>query len=508
MRHTKILATLGPSTETSQHIKALIAAGVDAFRLNFSHGTMEWHEMVFHRIRQAADEMGQAIAIVQDLQGPKIRLGEIEGKGITLIAGATTIITSCPVVGTTARIPSSFTNLPLEVSPGNRILIDEGQIQLTVTEVKGKEIHCLIDIGGTLTSRKGMHVPGLQSKIPSLTDKDKEDARLGLGLGFDYIALSFVRRPEDVHYLRDWMHQLGYSVPIISKIETHEAVEHLEGIISASDGVMVARGDLGIETTLELIPYYQKKIIQLANSAGKIVITATQMLESMISNISPTRAEITDIANSILDGTDAMMLSGETAIGQYPIETVKQMATIAATTEKKLYPFDSPLRTDPTDVHQDLASSMAHLIGQASRDLMPKAIAVFTCTGSTAILMSGERSLAPVFAFTPRETSYNRLSLVWGVFPRKIPILQIPSKTVTEMTRQLLESNTVESDDWILFLFGSNASLGYSNSIRIARAGTVIEEDGFLRNQIQSAEPGLSISQNQIVPDLRDRGDS
>jgi pyruvate kinase len=291
MRHTKILATLGPSTETSQPIKALIAAGVDAFRLNFSHGTLEWHEMVYHRIRQAAEETGKAIAIVQDLQGPKIRLGEIEGKGITLITGATTLITSCPIVGTSDRIPTSFTNLPSVVSLGNRILIDEGQIQLTVTEVKGTEIHCFIDIGGTLTSRKGMHIPGLQSKIPSLTDKDKEDARFGLSLGFDFIALSFVRRPEDVHYLRDWMHHLGCSLPIISKIETHEAVEHLEGIISASDGVMVARGDLGIETTLELIPYYQKKIIQLANSAGKLVITATQMLESMISKKSRLRGK-------------------------------------------------------------------------------------------------------------------------------------------------------------------------------------------------------------------------
>ncbi|MDQ3234391.1 MAG: pyruvate kinase [Pseudobdellovibrionaceae bacterium] len=378
MRHTKILATLGPATESSQQIEKLLAAGVDAIRLNFSHGTHDWHRTVYKRVRSAAQKLGRAVAIVQDLQGPKIRLGLIQGNEVEVAAGASLIITTSPIEGTSSRIPTSYSNLPRDVTAGDTILIDEGRIRLTVESVQGTEIHCLVVVGGTVASRKGIHIPGVKSNIPSMTDKDRADVEFGLALGVDFIALSFVKRAPDVEGLRDWMRQKGKMIPIISKIETTQAIEHLDEIVDASDGVMVARGDLGVESSLDLIPYYQKKIIQLANQKGKLVITATQMLESMIVNNSPTRAEITDIANSILDGTDVMMLSGETAMGKFPIQTVEQMATIAATTERTLYPYDSPGFCSTHPDIKELAPAMVRLIGQASLEFKPKAIAVFT----------------------------------------------------------------------------------------------------------------------------------
>jgi len=477
MRHTKILATLGPSTDTAIYIEALLTAGADAIRLNFSHGNHEWHRSVYQRVRLAAQKLGQAVPVVQDLQGPKIRLGEILGHEVELVTGSSLTITTHPIQGTAERLPTSYRALPLEVSNGDRILIDEGRIRLTVNTIQGTEIHCVVDMGGTVSSRKGIHIPGVKLNIPSLTEKDQTDAEFGLELGVDFMALSFVRSAEDVEHLRAWMKQKGKVVPIISKIETAQALDHLEEIIDASDAVMVARGDLGVETSLDLIPFYQKKIIQLANQRGKLVITATQMLESMISHHSPTRAEITDVANSILDGTDVMMLSGETAVGRFPIATVQQMARIADTTERTLYPFDNPEFCSKTHESKDLTPTLVRLIGQASREFQPKAIAVFTRTGATASLVSTERPRTPIFAFTPDESTYRRLALLWGVVPMKISERQASSRIAKDLTNILVQSGTVTSQDLILILLGSNSSPGDSNSIRIGRAEAMLQEN-------------------------------
>lgn len=476
IRHTKILATLGPATETEQQIKDLLAAGADAIRLNFSHGSYDWHKTVYERVRIAAQTSGRAVAVVQDLQGPKIRLGEITDNHVEIVTGSALILTTAPIKGTAERIPTSYLDLPSVVSPGDKILIDEGRIRLTVKDIEGTEIHCLVNLGGPLSSKKGIHIPGVKTNIPALTEKDRADAAFGLSLGVDYIALSFVNRAEDIMCLRDWMKQKGKEVPIIAKIETAQAMERLDEIVSAADGVMVARGDLGVESALDLIPFYQKKIIQLANHKGKLVITATQMLESMIKHNSPTRAELTDVANSILDGTDVMMLSGETAVGAFPIQTVRQMAVIAGTTEKTLYPFGQAKSESTAVQGEDLTPAIIRLISKASHEFKAKAIALYTRSGYTAGLMSSQRPLTPIFAFTPNMATFHRLSLLWGVVPRKISESQSTSRTAREMTGILMEQGVLTGKDLILALVASHGSPGDSNSIKIACAGALMQE--------------------------------
>jgi pyruvate kinase len=476
VRHTKILATLGPAVESEPFLEKLMEAGVDAFRLNFSHGSHEWHEEAYHRIRRLAQKAGRSVAILQDLQGPKIRLGMLKDNQVDLKSGSSLALTTCPIEGTADRIPTSYADLPRELSPGDKVLIDEGRIRLIVEAVKGTEIHCQVEVGGAVSSRKGIHLPGIKTSIPSLTDKDRTDVDFGMALGVDYIALSFVRSAEDVVLLRHELKQKGGKIPIIAKIETADALKHLEDIVTVSDGVMVARGDLGVEASLELIPYYQKRIIQLANQQGKPVITATQMLESMISNESPTRAEITDIANSILDGTDVMMLSGETAIGRHPVQTVQRMAAIAETTEKTLYPFDRlGICTKPETPHSE-ATAMARLVAQAAKEFKPKTIVVHTRTGHTAGLIAAERPQASIHAFTHHDSTYQRLSLLWGVIPGKLPESQFASQLVRGMTRTLLDKGTLQKEDLVLYLLGSNSASDDNHSLRVARAGAVMNE--------------------------------
>ncbi|HET9237831.1 MAG TPA: pyruvate kinase [Oligoflexus sp.] len=476
MRHTKILATLGPATETEAQVQNLLAAGVNAFRLNFSHGDHDWHKSMYGRIREAAQKAGRSVAILQDLQGPKIRLGLIRGNHMELVTGASTILTTSPIEGTAERFATSYTELHLDVKPGNKILIDEGRIRLTVTRVAGTEIHCLVDRGGAVSSRKGLFLPGVKTRIPSLTEKDREDAVLGLALGVDYIALSFVRQAEDVTILRNWLLEKGGHVPIVSKIETVEALDNLDDIVKVSDGVMVARGDLGVEASLEWIPFYQKKIIKLANQYGKPVITATEMLESMIMNVAPTRAEVTDIANSILDGTDVMMLSGETAAGNFPVHAVESMAAVAETTEQNLFPFERGCLPLADQIAKPQASAMARLVAHASHEFNPKAIVVFTRTGYTAGLIAAERPRSSIYAFTPDHATYQRLSLLWGVIPRVLERNQGTSRMVRDMTAMLLNEGTLQLDDLILFLIGSSRDKTQNHSIRMAQAETIMQE--------------------------------
>lgn len=472
-RHTKILATLGPSTETVEQIENLILAGADGFRLNFSHGTHQWHKSIYERVRAAAARSGRAIAIVQDLQGKKIRLGEIENNGINLLVGASLTITTQSIIGSQSRIPTTCADLPQDVSAGSRILLNDGRIQLIVEQVLGTEINCRVVTGGFISSRKGIHVPGAISGPAPLSEKDQADAELGLSLGVDFLALSFVTQASEINFLREWMSKKGKVIPIIAKIETAQAIENLDEIISAADGVMVARGDLGVEVSLEMIPFYQKKIIRQANAVGKLVITATQMLESMIEKPSPTRAEVTDIANSIIDGTDVVMLSGETAIGRFPIETINQMSSIAETAEQTVYSY-GPRKPDSSKKEiLDFPTVAARLIGEASQALDPRAIVAFTRTGSTAKLISSERPRAPIFAFTPEPSIYQHLALYWGVVPKIFTESPRTHETARELTRRLLKEHVVEKKDAILFL----QSAGNTNVIRIAFAGEAAQEN-------------------------------
>ena len=417
-RRTKILATIGPASRDPATLDALIAAGLDAVRFNFSHGTHALHAEAYGRVREAAARHGREVAILQDLQGPKIRLAEIAGE-VRVAPGARLVITTRDIVGGAGVVPTDYPQLAADVAPGMQILLDEGRVSVVVRAVEGTEIVCEVVDGGVLVSNKGLNVPGAALTASAMTDKDRADVRFGLDLGVDFVALSFVRRPEDIEELRSLMRAHGRVVPIIAKIEKPQAVDAIDAIVAAADGVMVARGDLAIEATLEMIPVHQKAIIASANRAGKLVITATQMLESMTENVLPTRAEVTDVANAILDGTDAVMLSGETAVGKHPAEVVRRMGSIAQVTEDTLYPFERPVRSAPDgDV---LARVTAAIAAQAAREANASAIAVITASGDTAARISDERPRAPILALTRNLATLRRLALYWGVAPIAVP---------------------------------------------------------------------------------------
>lgn len=410
-RRTRILATIGPASREPSVLDALLSAGLDAVRLNFSHGTQEAHAETLRRVRDASARAGREVAILQDLQGPKIRLGKIDGV-MRVAPGSRLVITTRDIVGANGVVPTDFADLPRAAPPGTQILLDEGRVSAVVRRLEGTEVVCEVVDGGVLSSDKGMNVLGASLTTASMTDKDLADVRFGLDRGVDFVALSFVRRASDVEDLRRIMREHGRVVPIIAKIEKPEAVEAIDSIVAAADGVMVARGDLAIEASLEMVPAHQKKIIERANRAGKLVITATQMLESMTENARPTRAEVMDVANAVLDGTDAVMLSGETAVGKHPVESVRRMGSIAAATEETLYPFERPVR--PT-TDGDFRHVTARLAAQAARDTGAKAIVVLTRSGETAAVLSDERPRAPIFAVTQDPAVKRRLALYWGV---------------------------------------------------------------------------------------------
>ncbi len=471
MRRTRILATLGPASETPGALDAMIAAGLDAVRLNFSHGTPEWHAAMVRRIRQAARRAGRPIAILQDLQGPKIRVGRVPDGGMDVPSGSVLTLTARPVAGRTGLVPTDYAELPRDVARGDRILLDDGRIALRVRHVRGQDVVTDVTDGGWLTSHKGLNVPGAALRVPALTRKDRRDARLGLRLGVDFMALSFVRSAADIEALARLMRRTGRSAPIIAKIEKPQAVANLDAILTAADGVMVARGDLGVEVSLEAVPVHQKSIIAAANRAGKLVITATQMLESMTLEPAPTRAEVTDVANAILDGTDALMLSGETAVGRYPVEAVRRMAAIADVTEERLYPFDRPAAVAAARTENDFTPVLARLAGHAARDLDPAAVVVFTRSGRTARLCSDERTRAPIVAFTTDEVVARRLALYFGVLPRVLRTPARPDRTLAAATRHLLASGLARKGDLVVVLAGTRTGPGTTNSLRVTRLG-------------------------------------
>jgi len=440
---TKIVATVGPATASPEKIEEMIAAGVSIFRLNFSHGTHEDHQAVAEHIRGLSEQAGHAIGILQDLQGPKLRIGDLDTSApIVLTEGAEFRICTEPVIGTRELVSTSYDQLAHDLKPGMPVLIDDGKIQLEVTSLAfdtphGDVVTTRVIIGGPIKPHKGINLPHTTVSAPPLTEKDLVDLEFGVNLGVDMIALSFVRSASDLHLARKLITDAGGRQPLIAKIEKPQAIEILPSIIDAADGIMVARGDLGVELSPEDVPLIQKRIIRLCNQAGKPVITATQMLESMISAPQPTRAEASDVANAILDGTDAVMLSGETAVGQYPVETVKMMATIARAVERDPQSRGSLFRSLRGIGAEPENPTEQQAIGHAARaladDLKAVATVVFTETGSTAQRISQERPQAPIIAFTNHPDVGRQLALWHGI----IPLVSALETTIDALIRQV-----------------------------------------------------------------------
>ncbi|KAB8140501.1 pyruvate kinase [Chloroflexia bacterium SDU3-3] len=424
MRRTKIVATIGPSSSTPATIEQLIEAGVDVVRLNFSHGSHETHAEWIRLLREAAKRADKPLAILQDLQGPKIRTGPlVNHKPVILIPGNTFVITTVPVDGTSERVSTTYQALPHDVKPNDRVLLSDGLIELRVLHSDEVEVATEVIFGGELREHQGINLPGVNISAPALTEKDLEDLAFGLEHGVDYVALSFVRRARDVIQTKERMAALGYNVPLVSKIEKPEALDDLAAILDASDAIMVARGDLGVEIPTEQVPLVQKHLIEAANAVGKPVIIATQMLDSMIRNPRPTRAETSDVANAIIDGTDAVMLSGETANGSFPLESVRMMARIADVTESgerrgDILPVHIDARkTSFIEPRRDIADAISAASVAIIHTLKIKAIVAFTMSGNTARAVAQLRPEVPIFAFTPNEKVYHQLNLVWGIEP-------------------------------------------------------------------------------------------
>ncbi|MBE9223762.1 pyruvate kinase [Cyanobacterium stanieri LEGE 03274] len=416
-RRTKIVATVGPGCANPETLRKMILAGANTFRLNFSHGTHEVHQSSIRMIRQVENELNRPIGILQDLQGPKIRLGKYECGSIELHEGDRYVLTSRDVKCDEKIACISYEYLAEEVPLNARILLDDGRVEMVVKEIdiENKDLHCQVVVGGVLSSNKGVNFPNVRLSVKALTEKDKKDLMFGLDQRVDWIALSFVRNPQDVLEIKDLIASAGKSTPVIAKIEKHEAIEQMEEILSLCDGVMVARGDLGVELPAEDVPILQKRLIRTANRLGIPIITATQMLDSMANSPSPTRAEVSDVANAILDGTDAVMLSNETAVGKYPVQAVATMAKIARRTEEERDSI-APHLLGQMD-NQNIPNAISGAVGQIAKQLKASAIMTLTKTGATARNVSKFRPKTPILAITPHVSVSRQLQLVWGVKP-------------------------------------------------------------------------------------------
>lgn len=411
---TKILATVGPACNDEKTLTDLVMSGVDIFRLNFSHGNHEGHAEVIKIIRKINEENRLNIGILQDLQGPKIRVGEMENNGVEIKPGDKITITNDPVIGNASLVSTVYQNLPQDVVQGDRILIDDGNLELVVVDTDGKNVNCTVIHGGILKSRKGINLPNTKVSAPSLTEKDLEDLEFGLANEVDWIALSFVRSADDIIDLRERIKKAGKECRIVAKIEKPEALENIDAIIEATDALMVARGDLGVEVNMEMVPLWQKKMVQKCKLACKPVIIATQMMESMIQNPRPTRAEANDVANAVLDGADAVMLSAETASGKFPVAAVKAMNSVIDYIEQNAEVYHN-LYKIPEDDENFLSNNLLLMASRLSRNVKAKAIVGITTSGFTAFRVSSHRPLANIFIFTRNKALITQLSLVWGV---------------------------------------------------------------------------------------------
>ena len=478
VRHTKIVATIGPASRDPKVLQLLVQAGIDVVRLNFSHGAHADHLAVLRSVRELAAAASRPVAILQDLSGPKIRTGKVKDGLVLLEDGAAiTITTDETVEGTPQLISTTYDPLPADVKPEDRILLDDGNLELKVVRTSGQEVQCVVVHGGPLRSNKGMNLPGVKLSTPALTEKDKRDLAFGIEHGVDYVALSFVRQAADVAEAKALIRSLGGTTPLIAKIEKREAIDDLPAILQASDGVMVARGDLGVEMSTEEVPTLQKRIIELANQAGRVVITATQMLESMIDSPRPTRAEASDVANAILDGTDAVMLSAETASGRFPVHAVETMARIAQHTEEHFgvrapTRFRSNLRAtdNPTaraDLGSQVAKSLARVASTVCEELQCKLIVAFTESGSTARLVSSYRPRAAIAAVTYNDDTFRRLSLWWGVVPVKSEFAPTTDEMIVKGDELLKRRGLTGSGDRVVMLAGQSHTTGATNMLRV-----------------------------------------
>ncbi len=417
-RRAKIVATLGPASSSIEVFRELVRAGLDVARLNFSHGSHEQKAELIRMVRQVAGEFGKPICILADLQGPKIRTGRLkEGKPVQLVAGNLLTITPEDIEGTAERVGTVFTTLAENLEPGSRILLSDGLIELRVDRIEGNDVVCQIINGGMLGEKKGINLPGIPVKVPSLTEKDEIDLEFAVAHNVDTVAVSFVRTADDVRHVKNRVAALGSDAWVIAKLEKPQAIEHLDSILEVADGIMVARGDLGVEVPPEKVPAIQKHIIRRAADFRKPVITATQMLESMIENPRPTRAEVSDVANAIYDGTDSVMLSGESAAGRYPVAAVGMMADIVLETERQIRLDPPPRIPRVRGTHLSVAETICECMAHAAEDLDLAAVAIFTETGSTARLLSKYRPEPPIYALSPFEKVINRAVLLWGTYP-------------------------------------------------------------------------------------------
>ncbi|MBN1485911.1 MAG: pyruvate kinase [Chloroflexia bacterium] len=477
MRRAKIVATLGPSSNSEEMIRDLIEAGANTFRLNFSHGSHEDHRIRLETIRRVSRELERPVAILQDLSGPKIRTGRLRGREpIELQEGASVLLSNRAVEGTEDILPISYPHLVDDVEPGHRILIDDGNIELEAIEAEGSDLRCRVLHGGLVKERKGVNFPGVPLRVYAPTEKDRRDLAFGLALDVDYVALSFVRRAEDILATKRLMAQEGKEVPLIAKIEKPEALEDLPAILEASEGVMVARGDLGVEMPPERVPILQKQIVEQANQCDCLCIIATQMLESMMHHPRPTRAEASDVANAIIDGADAVMLSGETAVGEFPVETVRMMGRIVQEAESSGRPQMTaglPRRTPPTYAH-----AIAHAAREIAHDLEIKAIVAFTRSGFSARLISKERPRVPILAITPSDIVWRQLGLVWGVTPICCPFVQGTDGMIHVVEAELVARGLVQPGDLIVIMGGMPMTTrGRTNFIKVQ----VVESTGKIR---------------------------
>ncbi|MFJ8438522.1 pyruvate kinase [Kitasatospora griseola] len=471
MRRAKIVCTLGPAADSYDQIKALVDAGMDIARLNLSHGSHAEHEDRYHRVRKASDESGRSVGVLADLQGPKIRLSTFADGPVLLERGDEFTITTEDVPGDREICGTTYKGLAADVSRGERILVDDGRVCLEVTHVEGPRVHCIVIDGGLVSDHKGLNLPGVAVSVPALSDKDVEDLRWALRTGADLIALSFVRSAKDVEGVHRIMAEEGRRIPVIAKIEKPQAVENLDSIVDAFDGLMVARGDLGVELPLEDVPIVQKRAIKLAKRNAKPVIVATQMLESMINASRPTRAEASDVANAVLDGTDAVMLSGETSVGKHPVETVRTMARIVEAAETDILAGGLPPLTEKSKPRTQ-GGAVARAAAEIGDFLDAKYLIAFTQSGDTARRLTRYRSPIPVLAFTYEPAVRSRLALTWGVETFLGPFVTTTDEMVAQVDAQLLSLGRCKRGDIVVITAGSPPGLaGSTNLVRVHHVG-------------------------------------
>jgi len=471
MRRAKIVCTMGPAVESPEKVRELIAAGMNMARLNLSHGGYPEHQARLDRVREAAKEAGVPVAILVDLQGPKIRLARFKAGPHDLARGDIFTITTDDVEGTKERVGTTYKGLPGDCKPGDHILIDDGKVTVEVVEVKGNDVVTKVIEPGAVSNNKGINLPGVAVSVPALSEKDMDDLRWGLKAGADFIALSFVRSADDIVDVHRIMDEVGIRVPVIAKIEKPQAVENLQGIVNAFDGIMVARGDLGVELPIEEVPLVQKHCIELAREAAKPVIVATQMLDSMITNSRPTRAEATDCANAVLDGADALMLSGETSVGEFAIEAVQTMARIISHTEQGGMDMIRPMKSAP----KTKGGAITKAATEVGAIVGAKYLVTFTQSGDSARRTARLRSPIPILAFTPDVGTYNRMALDWGVEPELTPMVKHTDEMVMQADTLLLQSKRCKEGELVVIVAGSPPGIpGSTNAMRVHRVGDAV----------------------------------